>query len=449
MQQLKDVPNYGRVFPLYVPPIDWYFLVDDRPECPMSFFLEFEFSGSLDQDKFQDALHEAIKRHPLLFCIVQPGKKDRLSWVLAPDRLNPIDWSSDTGPIEPEGGVYLDIRTTTGLRIWVREAADSVRVVMQFHHAACDGTGAYRFVGDLLGCYMKRLPSCEGKVELGDFDVAQLKVCRAKMRTIRMNDSTWKKFRIAFKEAWQFIGPKIAPLSAPGQQSSAASFPGIVTQSFSTDQLSSLRGIATSEGATLNDLFLRGVFQMALQWNQATSARRKIRVLVPADMRDGEDFEVPACNMTACTFVTRKTGEIRDAAKLMDLVRLDTLELKNGNPQSAFVNALTSGMEGNLMPWILGRGACLATCVYSNAGDPARRFTGRLPKKRGKVSCDEFTLESITGVPPMRPNTRSTLSSSTYGRDLTFSMRCDPQLFGEDDTRKMLGMFCDQLKSLI
>ena len=63
-----NVPDYGRTFPLYVPPIDWFFLIDDSPEYTMSFFLDLDFSGRLDQDIFQAALEEALERNPLLFC---------------------------------------------------------------------------------------------------------------------------------------------------------------------------------------------------------------------------------------------------------------------------------------------------------------------------------------------------------------------------------------------
>lgn len=448
MPERDNTTNYGRTFPLYVPPIDWFFLIDDCPEYTMSFFLDLDFSGQLDQEIFQDALDEALLRHPLLYCVIEPAKKDRLCWVLAHDRIPAVDWADEGVPLNVEDNGFIDIRNTTGLRVWVRQSADGARVTMQFHHSACDGTGAYRFVGDLLGCYMKRLPSCEGKVELANFDSSLLKVRRSKMRSIRIHDSGFKKFRIAAGEAWNHIGTRVAPLKPPANAPTGIALPGMVKQDFSSDELANLRTAATSQGGTLNDLFLCNMFKTALKWNGPTTGSKKIRVLVPADTRDGQDFEIPACNMTACTFVTRSVAEIEDDQRLMDLCIKDTLALKGGGPQSAFVNAITSAMEGSLLPKILKFSGCLATGVFSNAGDPSRRFTGRLPKKRGKIACDEFTLEAITGVPPLRRHTRSTLSSSIYGRKLTFSLRCDPYLFGENDTRDLLNLFCDQLKPL-
>ena len=446
--KLTDVPDYGRTFPMYVPPIDWYFLSDDSPEYPMSFFLDLDFSGQLEQDKFETALAEALKRHPLLLSIVQPAKQNRICWVIDANRVSPIDWGSIETPLEFENGGYIDIRQSTGLRVWVRQGSDQARVTMQFHHAACDGTGAYRFVGDLLACYMQLLPSCEGKVELSQFDPALLKVRRTKMRSILMHESWTKKLKLALSEGWKHLTSRAVALSPPNKKPPEKILPGMIKHQFSAGELANLRNAATSQGGTLNDLLLCKVFETALKWNQDSIGGKSIRILVPADMRDGQDFEIPACNMTACTFVAHKANEIRDPAKLMDLVRVDTLDIKNGKPQNAFVNSLTTAMEGPFLPILLNRNLCFATCVFSNAGDPSRRFTSRLPKKRGKISCDEFTLEGISGVPPLRRNTRCTLSSSIYGRQLTFSMRCDPSLFGKNDTQALMDLFCEQVKPL-
>ena len=444
----SDIPDYGRTFPMYVPAIDWYFLCDDQPQYPMVFYLDLEFSGKLDRQKMNVALREALCRHPLLFSVIQKAKQDRLCWVLAPDQMASIDWADAGVPLEFPDGDRIDIRNTPGLRVWVRESDDAAQMTLQFHHSAVDGTGAYRFVGDLLGCYMKQLPSCEGKVEMGDFNPAQLKVRSTKMRSFLMTDSELAKFRTAASHAWHHMGTRVASLRAPAAKPTQKTLPGMVKEEFTAQQLTQLRNVATSQGATLNDLFLCKMFQTAHAWNQGKSRGRKFRILVPADMRDGHDFEMPACNMTACTFITRKSSEITDDARLLELVRQDTAHIKSGGPQTWFINAITSGMNGRSLGWFMRRNKCLATCVVSNAGDPARRFTCKLPKRRGKVSCDEFTLESISGVPPLRRKTRSTLSVSIYGRKLTISMRCDPFLFSEQESRELLSLFCDQLRPL-
>ena len=44
-------------------------------------------------------------------------------------------------------------RTTADLRQWVRENDRGASVLVQFHHACCDGVGAMQFIEDLLTAY--------------------------------------------------------------------------------------------------------------------------------------------------------------------------------------------------------------------------------------------------------------------------------------------------------
>ena len=415
----------------------------------MVFYIELEFSGHLDRGRFDAAMEEALERHPLLFSIVQPAKQNKPCWVLAADQMPRIDWADANTPLQFEGGEYIDVRTTPGLRVWARQTDANTKMTLQFQHAATDGTGAYRFIGDLLGCYMKRLECCAGKVELGVFDAAQLKVRRTKMRSIRADDKVIHKIGQALLEARKQFTTRVAALRIPSSIPAQTVVPGIVNEEFSKEQLAALRQSATSRGATLNDLLLCKMFQTARQWN-GNSSRRKFRILVPSDMRDGEDFEIPACNMTAYTFISVRPSELQDEDELLARICRETLEIKNGNLQKSFINGLSSAMVVPfLLPMILKRNVCLATTVLSNAGDPSRRFTCRLPKTRGKVGCDEFTLDAMTGVPPLRRKTHCTLSSSIYGRKLTLSMRCSPQFFSVDDARELLKLYCGQLRPLV
>ena len=47
----------------------------------------------------------------------------------------------------------MDLFRQTGLRIWVLPADAATGVVLQFHHACCDGVGALRFISDLFAAY--------------------------------------------------------------------------------------------------------------------------------------------------------------------------------------------------------------------------------------------------------------------------------------------------------
>jgi len=439
-----------RFFPLSLAPIDWFFFRDDHPRYPMVFYVDLDFTGRLDADRLAIALQEALDRHPLLCAIVQPGRRGRPSWVLAPERMPRVDWGSSNTPLYFSQGESIDLAQEPGLRIWARTTETSTKLTLQFHHATCDGTGAYRFIGDLLGCYIRQLPDSGEYVQLGDLDVKQLRLRPSKMRSLLAGAGFMQTMSCGLQQAWKTFGARITPLRAPPSQPTHQALPGMITRELSGASQKRLRNVATELGVTLNDLLICKLFQAVACWNGSMRAGQRVRILVPSDMRDGNDFQVPACNMTAYTFVTHRADELGDEQALLAKVRQDTLQIKHGTLQQQFIDGLTSAMSNpGVLPFLLRRNFCLATCVLSNAGDPSRRFTCRLPKVGGKVSCEDFTLESITGVPPLRKNTRSTLSVSVYGRKLIFSMRCDPHLFSTADAEAFLSVYCDQLEALL
>ncbi|MCR9296543.1 MAG: hypothetical protein NXI32_27850 [bacterium] len=438
--------RYGRVFPLYVPPIDWYFLCDDSRSYPMVFYIELRFSGTIHRPGLATALNEALYRHPLLFSVVRPDKHKRLRWVLAPEQMPAIFWDTTASAGLAAHGEYLDVRAQPGLRIWGVQSDNQTRLTLEFHHAATDGTGAYRFIGDWLACYMQTLKCCENQIEFGNLDFVQLKHRSERMRGYSAGEKPVRKFLRAMHEGRRQFLNRVEPLRLPVERPSSADLPGIVNQRFHSQQLATLRKTAADQGLTVNDLLLISMFRTIQQWNGNTKGR-PMRVLVPSDTRDGDDFELPACNMTTYNFIALSQADMRSEQQLLDAIRQATLEIKRGDLQKSFMDGLTTSMQAPyILPFLLKHKPCFATCVLSNAGDPSRRFTCRLPKIRGRVACDEFCLESITGVPPLRRNTHCTLSSSTYGRELTFSMRCSPQSFRPEDTQQLLQMFCQNLR---
>ena len=437
--------RYGRVFPLYVPPIDWYFLCDDSPAFPMVFYVELRFSGTIDREGMSAALTKALYRHPLLYATVNPDKRRRLRWTLAPNQMPSIHWDTSASVGLADQGEYLDISLQPGLRIWGIQSSSETRLSLQFHHATTDGTGAYRFIGDWLACYMQKLKCCENQVELGKLDFVQFKRRPEKMRGYSAGEKPYRKFLRTMQEGQRQFMNRVEPLRLPEKPPRTMNLPGIASQCFPGKELASLRKTAADQGLTFNDLLLCSMFRSIQQWN-ASRSRLPMRILVPSDTRDGDDFELPACNMTTYNFIALSKSDVHSDQRLLDAVRDATLAIKRGELQKSFIDGLTTAMQiPSILPFILEHKRCFATCVLSNAGDPSRRFTCRIPKVRGRVACDEFCLEAITGVPPLRRNTHCTLSSSTYGRELTISMRCSPQHFAVDDTRRLLNMFCRNL----
>lgn len=445
---LNAAPASKRSFPLLVPPIDWIFLCDDSPASPMVFYVQLDFSGPLHPELLDEALRVAVARHPLLTAKITPAKGNRLCWVPLPCDPECIWLSAESRP-PLQAEEYLDVRQRPGLRIWCRQLGETTRLTLQFHHAACDGTGAYRFIGDLLIAYGQQLPEVAGQCQFGEVDVSALRTRRQKMLG-QVEPRLDRQIAWAgLKEIWRMLNSRVAPLRCPDRPTAAATLPGMLVHRFDAEQQRALRALAMHSGVTVNDLLLWQMFRTIGMWNGELPRGRRVRVLVPSDTRDGNDFSMPAANMTAYTFVTAGHDDWKSPS-LLSAIQQQTLQIKNGLLQRDYARAITGAMNHpQLTGWLLRRRRCLATAVLSNAGDPSRRFTGRLPRRRGKIGLGDLTLESITGVPPLRQLTNATVSVSAYGRGIAVSVRCDPHRFGEPGARRFLDLYCDQLRGLL
>ena len=245
----------------------------------------------------------------------------------------------------------------------------------------------------------------------------------------------------------------IPPVRIAG--SHAADFPGFLSFSFARDEHQKLRDAANSRGVTPNDLLLRDLFLTLEDWNRlqgSTMLRRLLkrpwlRVMMPTDLRSGDDYEMPAANLTGYTFLARTIRDCSLPSELLQSIRNETAMIKHRRSGTAFMDLVfVASQTPGLLRFFLSRNRCLATAVHSNAADPSRRFTAQLPRKLGQVVCGDLVLEEITGVPPLRAKTRATFSISQYNRRLAISLRCDPNLFRLKDTASLLGLYVERLR---
>ena len=92
-------------------PFESYMFVDDSVRYPMTFVVQFNASGNLDRQKFQTAIDEALKRHPMLRTRVQIAKASRYCWVDTPTYDSTINWGDLDQPIQVDGaGEFIDLK---------------------------------------------------------------------------------------------------------------------------------------------------------------------------------------------------------------------------------------------------------------------------------------------------------------------------------------------------
>lgn len=446
----RDPPG---VFPLHLAPIDRMFLNEDHDRFPMTSVIHFDFSGIVQIEALDQAVAQAQKRHPLLRAIIKPVKQNRICWVAATQAAPPMEFGTLGEPLKLVDGEAIDLHRQVGLRLWVQTGADRSRLTVQVHHACTDGTGIYRFLGDLLAVYASLTDPARPPLKLVNLDPRLLRQRRTKMADRAIHGTAWQFVVNGLSYAKQLLATRISQLRAPEPLepgAAAAPFPGICKQVFDRQSHDQLRDKAAAHGAMLNDLLVAEFLRTIDGWNSDHGDRaggKRIRVVMPSDLRDQADFEMPAANMTAYTFITRRRRECRDFAQLVASVRDETAQIKFRAIGKSFVDAVMF-LEYVPKVWALFRSnrICMATATLSNIGDPTKRFLTKLPRSDGRLVCGNLTLEEISGVPPLRAGNNVTLAIFTYRRQLIICLRCDPYRFSLSDSQKLLERYVGQLR---
>ena len=454
---LAALAAHKQVFPLRLSPIELFMIADDQVGYPMSFFIQLQFNGQIERGAFEGALDEALNRHPLLRAWIETGRGGFPFWVSAKGQLPDGDWGSEEAIIACRNSEAIDLTKEIGLRVWVRQGAQRAKVLLQFHHACCDGTGAYRFIGDLLAGYGIRTTTSAQRPVLGSVESQLLRTRKQRALDVAATPMRRGLLRLTIIECSKLVARQPASLAPPltVKCGHAADFPGFLSFSFARTDHQKLRDAANSCGVTLNDLLLRDLFLTLEHWNRPPRSfslqhflqRPWLRIMMPTDLRSGEDYEMPAANLTGYTFLARTIRDCALPSELLQSIRNETALIKHRRSGAAFMDMIFLASQVRwLLPFFLSRNRCMATAVHSNAADPSRRFTAKFPRKSGQIVCGNLVLEEITGVPPLRARTRATFSISQYNRRLAISLRCDPQLFRLEDTATLLELYVERLR---
>ncbi|EMI55130.1 condensation domain protein [Rhodopirellula sallentina] len=454
-----------RLFPLYLTPFEEYMLWDDRADFPMTFVVKMEFDGKVDRDAITQALGLALQRHPLLQAIVKPAKGNRDCWVAAPDPEVKISWGEIGEPLELPRGEFIDLRSEVGLRVWIRTADDRCVVTTQFHHATCDGIGAYQMLGDWLWHYAD-LVGEPIETPLPEFDPLQLRM-RVKasynIERYRRDDGKIEFDRSeAYKLAIQTmrsLAPKSKQKSWPAVQAEGQPnaepeplFPGLCDFEFDKKRFKQLRHVAEARGQSTNELLIQQLLVSLNSWNTDQGDRRggQFCIMMPMDLREADTRLTTAANLVTYALIRRPRSECVDSPELIDSLSQELLKLKHTRHKTPFMNVMAFLVK---LPTWLKRGFAghrrLATAIVSNTGDPTKRFSVSFPSEKGMLKAGNLRMTDINGVPPMRHGTRLTISVFTYRRVLKICLRCDPKAFSVADSREFLAHYVASIENLM
>lgn len=428
-------------------------LADDRPNHPMSFTIRLKFSGEFDESCFRQAAVNAARRHPLLSSHVRADARGRLFWHAADDPTPYLDIAPLDQPLRFPGSERIDLERHTGLRIWVRTAAERTEMRLQFHHSCADGVGAYQFIEDLLVCYEQAVHPDQNRATLRPLDPGRL----ARRATFGL--SWWQTLLRLPAEIWGLavgsltffltrpaaLAASAVPQETPEQRLRLLDYPAY---SFAPAESRSLLDAAKAAGATMNDLLLRDHLLAMHRWNVAHDARlrrRCLRIMVPIDLRVPGDEALSCCDVVTMVYVDRFPAICRDHQFMLWLIRQETAFLKRFKLGLSFIRGLAVyGAIPGGMEFLARANRCYATAVLSNLGVLFRG--AQLPRENGKLTPGRLTLQRIESAPPVRPYTAAGITTLSYGGQLTIVFNYDRHHFVPEEAQQMLDTIVEQLR---
>jgi hypothetical protein len=362
-----------------------------------------------------------------------------------------VKWLRWDDPLDDSYGAPAEFDVRPALRVWVRQGVGESRVLLHFHHACADAVGTFGFIEDLLVGYHNAFGGAP-PIEARPLEPARL-LGRGE---IGMGGrSVWRQITDVFagaREGIKFFWQRPAPLAAASTEGVPARQlrPSFVTAFLSAETTRGLRRIASEAGATTNDLLMRELFVMLAQWNEAAggfSARRRLRILMPQNLREREDYRLPLCNAMSFAFVTRRANWRERPAAFLDSLREETEAVRRGKLSLYFLGALGSIRSAGLLLPILRGPFCFATAVLSNLGDPARRFIANLPRVEGGIAAGNLVYRHVLGVPPTRPRTHAVFTVANHGPTMSVTCKWDHHRYNPQDGRRILDDYVAQLEA--
>ncbi|MDZ7618074.1 MAG: hypothetical protein U1E05_13805 [Patescibacteria group bacterium] len=428
-----------------------YMWADDWRPYPADGFLLLNFRGRLKHEAFEAAIVAALARHPLLQAWIEFDRRGRPAWREAGDRRPYVTWDSAVRPPACPLGPSIDLRKEIGARFFMAEDGDRTEMLMQMHHACCDGLALLQFAEDLLIEYHRCLAPNE-QLELRAINPNRL------LRRGGFGLGWWGRLvrlpidLLAGLAAFEYFGHRPMPVGSthlPPQDAAVPdNYPAIARHVLTEEETTQLRLAAKRQGVTVNDLLLRDLF-LALHEHVANdspgSFRDVVRIMAPTNLRVPGDEATPAANLVSMNYLDRRPGRWKDAARLLASIHREMRLLKRVKAGITliraieFVEMLPGGLR-RLLPF----DRCLATAVLSNMGQV--EHTIRFPRTDGIYRVGDVVVEGISAAPPLRPMTRASFVALTYAGRLHITLHFDSHVMRDQEGHNLLADFAGRLR---
>ncbi|WP_437194331.1 hypothetical protein [Planctomicrobium sp. SH527] len=433
--------------PLTLVPFERFLIDSDSKTTPIVFRVLMRFDGIVQRDKLTQAFNIAIGRQPLLTSCVTSNESCVRSWTPAPKHPE-LHWQSSTESqfdIEQIPVQWIDLTTQPGLHAQIWEVDHGITILLDFHHACCDGQGARQFIGEWFGLYHQLLEG--GELKLSTLEPQQL-AQRGVYRTPTPPIGLWEGLRNLYLTiSGKTI--KLPPKEATHSDAEPCEYLG--ERVFSIEQTADLRQRLKKAGVTFNDAALTAAFLAYGRCFQIPKrSRHRITILHPVDLRWPSDLRTPACNRVGVCFPRRSYRDLLDPLELLQSIRGEMTYIKQRYVGAEFLRgmALTNsnkGISDRLQKW----GFFVPTLQFTGLGDTTRALQYRFPMTDGTIDFQGLKLNRISGTMQMGPYLPLSLASCETNQRISLTLRSSSNHVTRQEADHFLETFASELLTLL
>ena len=440
------------IWPLKLTVMEQLLLAEDRPSYPCVVFLRLRFSGLLNETAARTAMLVVLPRHPLLISVIRKQSWGQAEWVAAENQVPQFEsFEGTTGDDFPICS-FLDLTKEIGLRVRFVTSDKKTEVVLQLHHAVCDGLGALGFIHDWLIAYALEIGVTSAAIAFPKIDEHRLRL-RGKFGL-----TFWKFLRMSRKQIIGLRGVRdflrnkptpLIPFAARAQSETVpARFPAILTHNLSSDDTTRLAQASKHQGVTINDLLIQSLLLGIGKWqrqNGVYDPNRCLRIMIPMSLRSQEDCRTPATNIISSIFLDRCGADSDDPKRLLQSIHDQMQIIKQNGLGLTFIFSL---LCRNRLPGGIAKAVrseqCTISSILTNLG-PILRHSPLPQDGEGRLLLGDLALEHFEWAAPLRPYLCASFAVATYANRLGIGMHYDLSAMSESQARDLLASIVRQL----
>ena len=443
------MPNFPSPLPLVA--FEEYMLRDDRAKYPMSMIARLRFAGQLDRRATMEALETVVARNPLLRATVRKTKSGRLEWIAAADRPTALPWIEGPENDRLPAMRPINLFAEPGLRAWATADSQRSSLVLQVHHATCDGKAVIHALDDFVRSYAHVLAGKQSQVEMSPRDPHALHgrgsfglTVGKYLRILPGQLMGLSRVRMFFMQRPVPLLERLAAIASE----LPAGFPNVKVGSLAVEEVEKFSAAVADAKVTANDWLLRDFFLAVDDFrgrHQVTTLGEWIRFSVPMNLRHNLDDRMPAANVVSMVFLDRTPKQIANSAGLLRSIHEEMESIRRRQLGLIFVVALWGlrFLPGGLAKWV-DRDGCEATCVLSNLG--RAMANSPLPRRNEKIVAGNVVLEGIDFFAPVRDGTAVSMAIVYYAGGLQLCMHYDSRQITEAQADDLMATYLRKIR---